>query len=70
MLALGLFKNSALACSAGCAQTLVLGQVAFAATRLLALRTAIVIALAVPAAVAGYHVMVAVSHIGAFAGLA
>ncbi|WFU74211.1 hypothetical protein [Bradyrhizobium sp. CB2312] len=50
--------------TAGGALTLVLGQVAFAVTRSLALRIAIATAFAVPAAVAGYHVAFAVSHIG------
>ena len=44
--------------------TLVLGQVAFAVTRSSALRIAIATAFAVPAAVAGYHVVFAVSNIG------
>ncbi|QOZ13038.1 hypothetical protein SAMN05192541_15522 [Bradyrhizobium arachidis] len=48
----------------GGALTLVLGQIAFAVTRSLALRIAIATAFAVPAAVAGYHVVFAVSHIG------
>lgn len=50
--------------TAGGALTLVLGQVAFAATRSSALRVAIATAFAAPAAVAGYHVVFAVSHIG------
>lgn len=47
--------------TAGGALTLVLGQVAFAVTRSSALRIAIATAFAVPAAVAGYHVVFAVS---------
>ncbi|WP_225133134.1 MULTISPECIES: hypothetical protein [Bradyrhizobium] len=50
--------------TAGGALTLVLGQVAFAATRSSALRVPIATAFAAPAAVAGYHVVFAVSHIG------
>ena len=50
--------------TAGGALTLVLGQVAFAVTRSSALRIAIATAFAVPAAVAGYHVVFAVSNIG------
>ncbi|UWU70587.1 hypothetical protein [Bradyrhizobium sp. NC92] len=50
--------------TAGGALTLVLIQVAVAVTRSLALRIAIATAFAVPAAVAGYHVVFAVSHIG------
>ncbi|MDF0492715.1 hypothetical protein [Bradyrhizobium yuanmingense] len=50
--------------TAGGALTLVLGQVAFAATRSFALRLAIATAFAAPAAVAGYHVVFALSHIG------
>ncbi|WFU26808.1 hypothetical protein QA649_11555 [Bradyrhizobium sp. CB1717] len=50
--------------TAGGALTLVLGQVAVAVTRPLALRIAIATAFAVPAAVAGYHVVFAVSQIG------
>ncbi|WP_247473597.1 hypothetical protein [Bradyrhizobium sp. 30] len=50
--------------TAGGALTLVLGQVAFAVTRFSALQIAIATAFAVPAAVAGYHVVFAVSHIG------
>ncbi|WFU45199.1 hypothetical protein QA640_33175 [Bradyrhizobium sp. CB82] len=46
------------------ALTLVLGQVAVAVTRSLALRIAVATAFAVPATVAGYHVVFAVSHIG------
>lgn len=50
--------------TAGGASTLVLGQVAVAITRSLALRIAIATAFAVPAAVAGYHVVFALSQIG------
>lgn len=50
--------------TAGGALTLVLGQVAFAVTRSSALRIAIATAFAVPAALAGYHVMFALSQIG------
>ncbi|MCA1510176.1 hypothetical protein [Bradyrhizobium sp. NBAIM01] len=50
--------------TAGGALTLVLGQVAVAITRSLALRIAIATAFAIPAAVAGYHVVFAVSEIG------
>ncbi|RTE91001.1 MULTISPECIES: hypothetical protein [Bradyrhizobium] len=50
--------------TAGGALTLVLGQVAFAVTRSSALQIAIATAFAVPAAVAGYHVVFAVSQIG------
>ncbi|NYG46194.1 hypothetical protein GGD67_003665 [Bradyrhizobium sp. IAR9] len=50
--------------TAGGALTLVLGQIAFAVTRSLTLRIAIATAFAVPAAVAGYHILFAVSHIG------
>lgn len=50
--------------TAGGALTLVLGQVAVAITRSLALRIAIATAFAVPAAVAGYHVVFALSQIG------
>ncbi|MBW7970117.1 hypothetical protein HYH08_11785 [Bradyrhizobium sp. BR 10289] len=50
--------------TAGGALTLLLGQVAFAVTRSLALRIAIATAFAIPAAVAGYHVVSAVSQIG------
>ncbi|MGY3390210.1 hypothetical protein ACVWW6_002801 [Bradyrhizobium sp. USDA 3311] len=46
------------------ALTLVLGQVAFTASRRLALRIVIATAYAVPAAVAGYQVAFALSHIG------
>ncbi|MDH6260595.1 hypothetical protein [Bradyrhizobium sp. BR13661] len=49
--------------TAGGALTLVLGQVAFAVTRSSALRIAIAAAFTVPAAVAGYHVVFAVSHV-------
>ncbi|KRQ01806.1 hypothetical protein AOQ72_10315 [Bradyrhizobium yuanmingense] len=50
--------------TAGGALMLVLGQVAFAATRSSALRVAIATAFAAPAAAAGYHVVFAVSDIG------
>ena len=50
--------------TAGGALTLVLGQLAFAATRSSALRVTIATAFAAPAAVAGYHVVFVVSHIG------
>ena len=50
--------------TAGGALTLVLAQVAVAATRSLILRIAIATAFAVPAAVAGYHVVFALSQIG------
>ncbi|WP_026202107.1 hypothetical protein [Bradyrhizobium sp. WSM2793] len=50
--------------TAGGALTLVLGQIAFAVTQSSALRVAIATAFAVPAAIAGYHVVLAVSHIG------
>ncbi|RXG85676.1 hypothetical protein [Bradyrhizobium zhanjiangense] len=50
--------------TAGGALTLVLGQVAVAIARSLALRIAIATAFAIPAAVAGYHVVFAVSQIG------
>lgn len=50
--------------TAGGALTLVLGQVVFAVTRSLALRIAIATVFAVPAAIAGYHVVFAVPHIG------
>ncbi|WP_246504251.1 hypothetical protein [Bradyrhizobium agreste] len=53
-----------LVATAGGTLTLVLGQVAFAVTKSLALRIAIAAPFAVPAAVAGYHVVFAVSHIG------
>ncbi|WP_229169319.1 hypothetical protein [Bradyrhizobium altum] len=53
-----------LVATAGGALTLVLGQVAVAVTRSLALRIAIATAFAVPAAVAGYHAVFAVSYIG------
>ncbi|SFO91812.1 hypothetical protein SAMN05216330_1056 [Bradyrhizobium sp. Ghvi] len=49
---------------AGGALTLLVGQTAVAVTRSLAARIAIATAFAVPAAVAGYHVMFAVSQIG------
>lgn len=49
---------------AGGALTLLLGQVAFAVTRSSALRIAIATAFAIPAAVAGYHVVFALSKIG------
>ncbi|RXH24067.1 hypothetical protein XH99_28660 [Bradyrhizobium nanningense] len=49
--------------TAGGALTLVLGQVAVAITRSLALRIVIATAFAVPAAVAGYHVVFALSPI-------
>lgn len=51
--------------TAGGALTLVLGQIAVAVTRSLALRIAIATTFAVPAAVAGYHVVFALSPIGA-----
>ena len=47
----------------GGALTLVLGQTAAAVTRSLTLRTAIATAFAVPAAVAGYHLVYALSQI-------
>ncbi|MGY3478702.1 hypothetical protein [Bradyrhizobium ottawaense] len=50
--------------AAGGALTLVLGQIAVAVTRPLALRIAIATAFAVPASVAGYHVVFALSQIG------
>ena len=50
--------------TAGGALTLVLGQVAVAVARSLALRIAIATAFAIPAAVAGYHVAFALSQIG------
>ncbi|MBB4427932.1 hypothetical protein GGD66_006518 [Bradyrhizobium sp. CIR48] len=50
--------------TAGGALTLVLGQVAFAVTRSSALCIGIAAVFAVPAAVAGYHVVFAVSDIG------
>ncbi|MCA6100120.1 hypothetical protein J6525_17115 [Bradyrhizobium sp. WSM 4400] len=59
----GLIGSLLIATASG-ALTLVLGQVAFAVTRSSALRIAIATAFAVPAAVAGYHVVFAVSHIG------
>jgi hypothetical protein len=48
----------------GGALTLVLGQTAAAVTRSLSLRIAIATAFAVPAAVAGYHLVFALSQIG------
>src|SRR5262249_48995154 len=56
--------GAVLIATAGGALTLVLGQVALAVTRSSALRIAIATAFAVPAAVAGYHVVFAVSQIG------
>ncbi|SCB45492.1 hypothetical protein GA0061098_101157 [Bradyrhizobium shewense] len=56
--------DALLIATTGGALTLVLGQVAFAATRSSALRLAIATAFTAPAAVAGYHVVFAVSHIG------
>ena len=50
--------------TAGGALTLVLGQIAVSVTRSLALRIAIATTFAVPAAVAGYHVVFALSSIG------
>ncbi|WP_448040544.1 hypothetical protein [Bradyrhizobium liaoningense] len=50
--------------TAGGALTLVLGQLAVAVTRSLALRIAIAAAFAIPAAVAGYHAVFTLSHIG------
>ncbi|WP_249156068.1 hypothetical protein [Bradyrhizobium japonicum] len=50
--------------TAGGALTLVLGQVVVALTRSLVLRIAIGTAFAVPAAVAGYHVVFVLSQIG------
>ena len=50
--------------TAGGALTLAFGQAAVAITRSLALRIAIATAFAIPAAVAGYHVVFAVSQIG------
>ncbi|MFB9264032.1 hypothetical protein ACFFWD_12740 [Bradyrhizobium erythrophlei] len=50
--------------TAGGALTLVLGQVAIAVTRSLTLRIAIATAFAVPAALAGYHVVFTLSQIG------
>lgn len=46
------------------ASTLVLGQTAFAMTRSTTLRAAIGAVFAVPAAIAGYHVVLAMSQIG------
>jgi hypothetical protein len=59
----GLIGTLIIATASG-ALTLVLGQVAFAVTRSSALRIAITTAFAVPAAVAGYHVVFALSQIG------
>ncbi|OMI06333.1 hypothetical protein BSN85_22970 [Bradyrhizobium brasilense] len=59
----GLLGALLIATAAG-ALTLVLGQVAFAATRSLALRIAIATAFSVPAAVVGYQVASAMSEIG------
>ncbi|WP_439396771.1 hypothetical protein ACRQ5Q_07525 [Bradyrhizobium sp. PMVTL-01] len=56
--------GAVLIATAGGALTLVLGQVAVAITRSLALRIAIATAFAIPAAVAGYHVWFALSQIG------
>lgn len=56
--------GAVLIATAGGALTLVLGQVAVATTRSLALRIAIATAFAIPAAVAGYHVVFALSQIG------
>ncbi|WP_342724141.1 hypothetical protein AAFG07_34450 [Bradyrhizobium sp. B097] len=50
--------------TAGGAMALVFGQAAVASTRSLTLRFAIASAFAVPAAVAGYHVVSALSQIG------
>ncbi|MCA1365339.1 hypothetical protein I6F14_33755 [Bradyrhizobium sp. IC3069] len=50
--------------TAGGALTLAVGQAAVAITRSLILRIAIATAFAVPAAVAGYHVVFALSQIG------
>ena len=50
--------------TAGGALTLVLGQIAVAVTRSLTLRTAVATAFAVPAAVAGHHLVYALSQIG------
>lgn len=50
--------------TAGGALTLAVGQAAVAVTRSLTLRIAIATAFAVPAAVAGYHVVLALSQIG------
>jgi hypothetical protein len=49
---------------AGGAATLVLGQTAVAVTRSLTLRVVIATAFALPAAVAGYHLVFALSQIG------
>lgn len=59
----GLIGTLLIATASG-ALTLVLGQVAVAITRSLALRIAIATAFAVPAAVAGYHVVFTLSQIG------
>ncbi|MEK9285289.1 hypothetical protein MTR72_37745 [Bradyrhizobium sp. ISRA442] len=53
-----------LSATAAGALTLVLGQVAFAVTRSSALRITIAAAFTVPAAIAGYHVVFALSQIG------
>ena len=50
--------------TAGGALTLILGQTAVAITRSLSLRIVIATAFAVPAAVAGYHLVFALSQIG------
>ncbi|QOG23234.1 hypothetical protein [Bradyrhizobium sp. SEMIA] len=50
--------------TAGGALTLVLGRIAVAVARSLALRIAIATAFAIPATVAGYHVAFALSQIG------
>lgn len=52
------------------ALTLAAGQVAIAASQSLTLRVAIASAFAVPAAIAGYQAVFALSQIGGFAGLA
>ena len=49
---------------AGGSLTLVLGQIAVAVTRSLTLRIAIATAFALPAAIAGYHLVFALSQIG------
>lgn len=46
------------------ASTLVMGQIAFAMTRSAILRATIGVVFAVPAALAGYHVVLAISQIG------
>jgi hypothetical protein len=51
--------------TAGGALTLVVGQLGVAVTRSIILRIAIATAFAVPAAVAGYHVVFALSQVGA-----